>query len=800
MADAETEQAYVSMLYGRLDDLRARAAHRLSDALITPVATADQGMSERDSTAAEWSRRVGQLDAAENGLCFGRLDLDGGEARYVGRLGIVDDEGDYEPLLLDWRAPAARPFYIATAARPEGVRRRRHIRTRLRQVTRVDDEVLDLADPAAAQDTGPAGEAALLAALGAARTGRMADIVETIQAEQDHVIRAPHGGVLVVQGGAGTGKTAVALHRAAYLLYTYRQQLERRGVLVVGPNSTFLRYIGEVLPSLGETGVVLAPLAALFPGVTADRAEPEEVAAFKGRAAMAEVLATAVRDRQHVPDGALKLEIDGDPVRVPAAAIRRARTTARRTRRPHNEARPVFVEQFVAAVAAEYAADLGERSGAGRSLAGVSGELDLDLLTAQLADHPAVLDALDELWPGLTPQRLLAELFGSRDRMEAAGLTAAEAAALHRRPGGWSPADVPLLDEVAELLGVDDRLERALAQARRRAEVERAQDVLDILAGSGSQDLDDVVDDTENADRLSAVDLIDAERLAERHEDADDRSLAERAYDDRGWAYGHVVVDEAQELSPMAWRLLMRRCPSRSMTLVGDVAQTGDLAGTSSWQQVLEPYVGSRWRLEQLTVNYRNPAEVMEVAAGVLAALDPPAEPPRSVRATGERPWTAPYELDTLPGLVKAERGTVGDGRVAVLVPAARAGEVRAALELAEDPDLTEPVVVLTVRQAKGLEFDAVLVVDPAGILAGSPRGTNDLYVALTRSTRRLGVLPAGPLPAMLTGLVPLADAEPPADGPAGGPPADVEPAAGGPAVDAEAPAADGEPPAGGPA
>ena len=752
ISDVETEQAHVSMLYGRLDRLRQRAAGWLAETLIGGVASPDQGMSERDSTAAGWSRRIGQLDAAENGLCFGRLDLDGGEQRYVGRLGIVDEDGDYEPLLLDWRAPAARPFYVATAARPEGVRRRRHIRTRLRQVTRVDDEVLDLTDPAAATDTGPAGEAALLAALGAARTGRMSDIVETIQAEQDHVIRAPHGGVLVVQGGAGTGKTAVALHRAAYLLYTYRQQLEKRGVLVVGPNATFLRYIGEVLPALGETAVVLAPVSGLFPGITGDRPETEEAAEIKGRPAMADVVAAAVKAREHVPDGALVLYLDGDRVRVPAAAIRRARTAARRTRRPHNEARPVFVEQFVAELAAEYAADLGERSGAGRSLTGVAAELDLDLLTAQLADNDAVLDALDELWPSLTPQRLLAELFADADRLVAAGLSEVDAQRLVREPdGGWTAADVPLLDEAAELLGIDDRVERALAAARRRQEIHQAQDVLDILSGSETQEADDLDDGLENADRLSAVDLIDAARLAERHEQNDDRELAERAYDDRTWTYGHVVVDEAQELSAMAWRLLMRRCPSRSLTLVGDVAQTSDRAGASSWQQVLEPYVGTRFRLEELTVNYRNPAELMAVAAGVLAALDPPVAPPRSVRETGEHPWHAPYELGTLPDVVKAEQEAVGDGRVAVIVPAARAAEVRAALGLTDELDLTEPVVVLTVKQVKGLEFDSVLVVDPAGILAESPRGSNDLYVALTRSTRRLGVLPDGPLPAMLS-------------------------------------------------
>ena len=284
---------------------------------------------------------------------------------------------------------------------------------------------------------------------------------------------------------------------------------------------------------------------------------------------MADVLATAVKDRQRVPDGAWCWLVDGEKVRIPAAAIRRARTAARRTRRPHNEARPVFVEQFVAAVAAEYAADLGERSGAGRSLAGVAGELDLDLLTAQLGDHEAVLDALDELWPSLTPQRFLAELLRSSERMVDAGLSEVDAERLRRDPdGGWTAADVPLLDEAAELLGVDDRAARALAAARRRQEIEQAQDVLDILTGSETQEADDL-GDMENADRLSAVDLIDAARLAERHEEVDDRELAERAADDRTWTYGHVVVDEAQELSAMAWRTLMRRCPSRSMTWSG---------------------------------------------------------------------------------------------------------------------------------------------------------------------------------------------------------------------------------------
>ena len=525
--DVTVEQQYVSMSYERLDRLRERASGYLAETLTSGVATPDQGMSERDSAAAEWSRRLGQLDAAENGLCFGRIDLSDGERRYIGRLGILDEENDYETMLLDWRAPLARPFYLATPARPG----RRPPATAHPHADAPGDRRSTTSSSISPTPRGggttPAGRRGGTAGRAQrGRTGQMNDIVETIQGEQDDVIRAPARSVLVVQGGPGTGKTAVALHRAAYLLYTYRQQLaKRRGVLVVGPNSTFLRYIGDVLPALGETAVVLAPVSGLFPGITADRQEPEDAAEIKGRAAMADVLATAVKDRQRVPDGALVLLVDGEKVRIPAAAIRHAHTAARRTRRPHNEARPVFVEQFVAAVAAEYAADLGERSGAGRSLAGVAGELDLDLLTAQLGDHEAVLDALDELWPSLTPQRFLAELLRSSERMVHAGLSEVDAERLRRDPdGGWTAADVPLRIEAAELLGVDDRATRALAAARRRQEIEQAQDVLDILTGSETQEADDL-GDMENADRLSAVDLIDAARLAERHEEVNDSRI-----------------------------------------------------------------------------------------------------------------------------------------------------------------------------------------------------------------------------------------------------------------------------------
>ena len=759
------------MLYGRLDGLREQTSARLTEVLRW-TGGSHQARSERDAASARYSEQLARFGAAEHGLCFGRLDLAGGERRYIGRIGIVDDLAEYEPLLIDWRAPAARPFYLATAAAPDGVRRRRHITTRDRTVVGLDDEVLDLAAADPARADGLAGEAALLAALRTHRTGRMTDIVETIQAEQDRVIRAPHHGVLVVQGGPGTGKTAVALHRAAFLLYTHRQQLSRRGVLIVGPNATFLRYIGHVLPSLGETGAVLSTIAELYPGISARRAESPATAAVKGRPAMAGIVAAAVRDRQRVPDDAVPIAVDGETLRLDRRTCLRAREQARRSRRPHNEARSVFADSLLDALAGQVADRLGALIGGGSLL----DPAEVAEIRRELRNDDRVQAAIAELWPILTPQRLLADLFSSADRLASAApeLSDADRRLLIREPGGgWTPADVPLLDEAAELLGEDHRAAEALARRLRRRRVAEAQGVLDILAGSASHELDDL-DDWCDHESLTVGDVLDADRLADLHEDTDDRTVAQRAAADRGWTFGHVIVDEAQELSAMVWRMLMRRCPSRSMTLVGDIAQTGDLAGASSWQQVLEPHVGSGWRLRQLTVNYRMPAEIMAVAADVLAGLEPPLDPPRSVRETGVQPWreaTSPAELaDRLVRLVAREVAALGGGRLAVLVPATRLDELRRAVTAALppasatsdhdpnhdlDPDLDNPVVVLTVKQAKGLEFDSVLVVDPERILADSPRGRHDLYVALTRATQRLGVLHPGPPPAILARLTP---------------------------------------------
>ncbi|WTE57057.1 ATP-binding domain-containing protein [Streptomyces sp. NBC_01620] len=771
------------MLHTRVETLRDDARHQLAGVLREAGGTR-QARLEREAAVGRYAAQVARYDAAENGLCFGRLDLRDGDRYYIGRVGLPAESADDDPLLLDWRAPAARPFYVATPAAPHGVRKRRHITTRGDRVVRLDDEVLDRDGVPVGELT---GEAALLASLDAGRTGRMHDIVATLQAEQDVIIRSDHRGVLVVQGGPGTGKTAVALHRAAYLLYTHRQ-LASRGVLVVGPNPTFIGYIGQVLPGLGENSVLLSTVGELFPGVRADRTELPETAELKGRTEMAAVIAAAVRDRQ-VPAGTgLEVEFDGDVVRLDHEECVRAADAARATRLPHNRAAPVFRQEIVAALARRSVEDtrhLADRLEA--DIAEVLAEADLDrAVRADLDALPGLLGeedsaaaqerteaqdiadvqrmlatdadvraALDALWPPLTAEQLLTDLYGDRARLASAahGLTRAERELLYRAPGGgWTAADVPLLDETAELLGQDNRAAEAAAAAERAEGVAYAQGVLDLAAGEGE-------------DEESLTGMLDAETLADRHEERMVRTVAERALADRDWVFGHIIVDEAQELSQMAWRLLMRRCPTRSMTLVGDVAQTGDAAGASSWASALAPHVGDRWRQVSLTVNYRTPAEIMASTTEVLAALGPGLQLPRSVRETGLEPW----RMRTEPGLLARtladraakEAAALEDGRLAVLVPDARRDELGAAVAesvpdavYGDEPDLESRVVVLGVRQAKGLEFDAVLIADPTEILARSTRGLNDLYVALTRATQRLGIIHAGPAPAVLEGTV----------------------------------------------
>ncbi|MEV6326845.1 UvrD-helicase domain-containing protein [Streptomyces sp. NPDC051909] len=738
-AEFRNEQKFITELYARLDDLRDQAEAGVARALATPGEGSAQARLERDVLVAEQSGLLAALNAGESGLCFGRLVFRDGRDHHIGRLGIRADDELRTPLVVDWRAEVARPFYLATGYEPMGLRRRRHLTTKGREVVSLHDEVLDLQDATRTGHENRDADEVLLAALDAARTGRMHDIVQTIQAEQDAIIRSPHRGVLVVEGGPGTGKTAVALHRAAYLLYAHREQLAKRAVLIVGPNPAFLGYIGNVLPSLGETGVLLATPGELYPGVRATGTDTPRAAAVKGSARMAEALAQAVRDRQQVPERGAPLIVpheDGDLI-VDWDMALEARHKARETHLPHNLARPYFVFAILDALAEQLADRIGADPYGGPNFLGPD---DRALLAKGVAANPEVHAALDTLWPALTPEGFLADYLAEPTHLDEADIEA-----IRRGPGDWTPGDVPLLDEAAELLGEDDSAARAAEEAERQKQIAYAQGVLDVSFASRTYEFEDKTElDADASEVLSAHDIIDAERFAERHEEADHRSAAERAAADRTWAFGHIIVDEAQELSAMLWRLLMRRSPTRSMTLVGDPAQTGDPAGVGSWREILAPYVEDRWELVRLGVNYRTPAEIMEVAAEVRRAADPGFEPPRSVRSTGVAPWDRTVEdpVKETADAVAAELRP--EGRLAVIAPAALHPDLIAALPDAAygpKPDLTRPVVLLDPRQAKGLEFDTVLVVDPDGIRAGATHGINDLYVALTRATQRLGVI-----------------------------------------------------------
>jgi len=459
---------------------------------------------------------------------------------------------------------------------------------------------------------------------------------------------------------------------------------------------------------------------------------------------MADVLAGVVRDRQALPDPVIAIEHDRDVLMLDAGLVRVARDRTRAAGLPHNAAREHFEGHILNTLTDMLAERIGTDPFDGSNLLDAS---DITQIRDELAENPEVWSAVDRLWPRLTPQRLVADFLA-----DPYGHVPDEDAAAIRRPStgpaDWTPADVPLLDEAAELLGEDDRVARALADRERRTQVAYAQGVLDVSYASRTYEFEDK--DEEDAEVLSAHDIIDAERMAERHEEDDHRSAAERAAADRTWAFGHIIVDEAQELSPMAWRLLMRRSPTRSMTLVGDPAQTAEAAGVGSWEEILAPYVQDRWEHTRLGVNYRTPAEIMDVAAGVVRAERPGFEPPRSVRSTGVRP-RAREAGDDLPGAVAEAVAelTPAEGRLAVIAPKPLHAALAARLDgvtAGREPDLTRAVVLLDPRQAKGLEFDSVLVVEPAAY------GTSDLYVALTRATQALGVLYTGELPASLKG------------------------------------------------
>lgn len=722
--ELQSERRYVAGLYERLDAERARVKGRYRGALRGDFDAQDGGsLVARDAEVRALANESNRLAVADDGLCFGRLDSDTDETLYIGRIGLFDDSSSHETLLLDWRAPASRAFYVATAASPEGMRRRRQFDTLGRKVLDFTDEALGRPEsPELSSRRGGPNDSALLAAVNAPRGDGMRDIVSTIQAEQDEIIRLEHPGVLVIEGGPGTGKTVVALHRLAYLLYTRREGLERHGVLVVGPNPAFLDHISHVLPSLGESNVVFVTPGDVVPGLQVRAQDNEEVTRLKGSLKMLDVLTAAVADRQQLPEDPLAIKLADVTVWINAETAQWAREEARAKGLPHNKARDEFIDVVTWVLTERAIAKIG-KGWLTRSDKAAWEHVRAELLD-DLADHEGFTAALDALWPILTPAQLLSQLYTSPERLSAAG---ADQALFRTEGEAWTVSDVPLLDELVDLLGADDTVDKAAEQLKRE-EAAYAAGVLDLMV-----DRTELMDDE---DRLLAQDVIGAEDLAERFEQRDYRDVSERAAADRDWTYRHVVIDEAQELSEMDWRVLMRRCPSRSFTVVGDLAQRRSAAGATSWDTVLNPYVPGRWVYRSLTVNYRTPAEIMAVAAAVLAEFAPGVQPPRSVRASGVAPWSRHVAKDQIADAIEQfmHDEDAREGTSIVIGPPGIPGVVPAS-------------------ETKGLEFDAVLVVEPERILADGDRGASELYVALTRATQRLGVLHTGPLPSALTGL-----------------------------------------------
>ncbi|MBI5736512.1 MAG: DUF2075 domain-containing protein, partial [Mycolicibacterium neoaurum] len=409
-AELEAERGYVAALYDRLDAERARAKDRYNAALRGDIDKQDGStLVNRDADVRALGKEVSRLDVADNGLCFGQLESIEGERSYIGRLGLFDSENDYEPLLLDWRAPAARAFYVATAASPENMRRRRQFHTRGRTVLDFTDEVLGR------PDAGERGDAALLAAVNAPRTEGMSDIVATIQAEQDEIIRLDHPGVLIIEGGPGTGKTVVALHRVAYLLYTQRERMERHGVLVIGPSPAFLNHVGRVLPSLGETNVVFMTTGDLVPGVRTTAEDAPDAARAKGSLKMLDVLAAAVADRQRTPEEPLPIKLADVTVQIDAGIAGWAIQEARDAGRPHNDARAVFVDVLTWALTERAIARIG-KGWLTRDDKQAWEHLRAELID-ELEDHDRFKAALNDLWPELTPESLLGALYESPQRL-----------------------------------------------------------------------------------------------------------------------------------------------------------------------------------------------------------------------------------------------------------------------------------------------------------------------------------------------------------------------------------------------
>ena len=566
------EQEFVDRAYSRLDQLRSQYREQRQKIDANHGVGNAQGWTERDALATHFAELSSRLDNVEERLVFGRLDMKEHATHYIGRISLLDEHSS--PLLVDWRAPISAPFYQATAQEPLGVVRRRHIATRARTVTSVEDELLDV-DQAQHQGLTLQGEGALMSALSSARSGRMGDIVATIQGEQDRVIRASDRGILVVQGGPGTGKTAVALHRAAYLLYTQRERLERSGVLIIGPSRTFLRYIEQVLPSLGESGVVQMTIGDIVPGLSAQDDDPVDIAAIKGRAAFSRILREAVRLIPRLPDRDQVLQVWNRRVTLRIKDVQEALSRARRSGRPHNVARESFAMGLMELLAGRLIVEAGDAS----STADIDPD-DLRTWMSEIRDSVDARRAINLAWMPTQAPAFLRKLWSRPDLLAQANrkagtpLSLEDLSLLYRAQNEpLTISDIPLIDELEELLGTLDLAsaqKRRAEEQREKEERERANEALKATGlGGGIVTADMLMRQTQEAPSL--------------------RPLAERARADRSWTYGHIVIDEAQDLSPMAWRCLLRRCPSRSMTVVGDLDQKRGHRRPNSWKQALGP-------------------------------------------------------------------------------------------------------------------------------------------------------------------------------------------------------------------
>jgi len=701
--DIPQEQAFIDHAYACLEQSRADA-WKLRDLSEAGLGGTFQARYERDVFDEALVNRLTQLDLGDAALVFGRIDRfaespDQVESFHIGRLAVADQQR--EPVVIDWRAPVAEPFYRATGRETMGLARRRHFAVQGRQLLGIEDELFGEGHTGIGHDeglgessTGLRGYSTLLAALERGRTGQLGDIVATIQSEQDEIIRSPQPGVLVVQGGPGTGKTVVALHRAAYLLYTYRFPLEDQGVLVIGPNRVFLRYIERVLPSLGEAGVEQVVLGDLVPDVTYGARDTWTAAQVKGDIRMAKVVAKAIGDRERPLKEELRLPFRSGYVRMSADASADIVRGARRRFRRHNPARKWVENEVLATLAASWrepGVSINEMRDAVRSL----------------VDYRA---ALERMWPVLTPAQLLNDLYGSKALLRLAGerwLTENEYLSMYRPrmsdidEARFSEHDVAVLDDAFETLGP-------------------------LPKKAGKPDENDEIR-----------------------------------------TYGHIVVDEVQDLTPMQLRMVARRSLSGSMTIVGDIAQATGAHAPASWDDVLAHLPAPRAGREDtnrvigLSVGYRIPGQIMELANRVMEAATPGLRAPTAVRLGPSAPLfveaSASDLLDTAARATADLLAVLAGGNVAVVTPDHLADAMADALAAhgiehgrASRSALDTGVTVVPVGLVKGLELDGVVVVEPARIVDGEIQGMRSLYVALTRSTQRLTIVHTGDLPAPL--------------------------------------------------